>query len=201
RRAMELLGSGGYTVSEVAYQVGFGGTSYFIKCFREHYGYPPGEVGKRKESDAEVPRLHSRQRDGRSWALAAVTVVVVVAVGIGIYLASKQWPPGPMEKSIAVLPFKNDSNDSTNKYLINGLMEATLNNLQRISDLRVVSRTSAERYRSTVKTIPELADELKVNYVVEGSGQKVGNRILLNIQLIDRKSTRLNSSHVKISYA
>src|SRR5690606_32242311 len=84
-------------------------------------------------------------------------------------------------------PFKNDSNDSTNKYLINGLMEATLNNLQRISDLRVVSRTSAERYRSTVKTIPELADELKVNYVVEGSGQKVGNRILLNIQLIDAR--------------
>ncbi len=187
RRAMELLGSGGYTVSEVAYQVGFGGTSYFIKCFREHYGYPPGEVGKRKESDAEVPPLHSRQRDGRSWALAAATVVVVVAIGVGIYLASKQWPPGPMEKSIAVLPFKNDSNDSTNKYLINGLMEATLNNLQRISDLRVVSRTSAERYRSTVKTIPELADELKVNYVVEGSGQKVGNRILLNIQLIDAR--------------
>src|SRR5690606_14700646 len=55
------------------------------------------------------------------------------------------------------------------------------------SDLRVVSRTSAERYRSTVKTIPELADELKVNYVVEGSGQKVGNRILLNIQLIDAR--------------
>src|SRR5690606_8074213 len=51
QRAMELLVSGGYTVSEVAYQVGFGGASYFIKCFREHYGYPPGEVGKKKESN------------------------------------------------------------------------------------------------------------------------------------------------------
>src|SRR5690606_31504454 len=85
----------------------------------------------------------------------------------------------------AVLPFKNDSNDSTNRYLINGLMEATLNNLQQIRDLRVVSRTSAEKDRNTSKTIPEVADELRVNYVVEGSGQKVGNRILLNIQLID----------------
>src|SRR3546814_7637149 len=47
--------------------------------------------------------------------------------------------------------------------------------------------SSAEKYRNTAKTIPELADELKVNYVVEGSGQKVGNRILLNIQLIDAR--------------
>src|SRR3546814_15228892 len=47
--------------------------------------------------------------------------------------------------------------------------------------------SSAEKYRNTAKTIPELADELKVNYVVEGSGQKVGNRILLNIQMIDAR--------------
>src|SRR3546814_2108254 len=73
-------------------------------------------------------------------------------------------------------------------------MEATLNNLQRINVLRVVSRTSAEKYRNTAKTIPELADELKVHYVVDGSGQNVGNRILLNIQLLDaRRDSHLRS--------
>lgn len=185
-RAMELLEGGGYTVSEVAYRVGFGGTSYFIKCFREHFGYPPGEVGKRKES-GETPPLVRNRGTVRLRLRAVAAVMVVVAVGIGIYLVANFNTPAPMERSIAVLPFKNDSNDSTNRYLINGLMEATLNNLQQIKDLRVVSRTSAEKYRNSEKTIPELADELRVNYVVEGSGQKVGNRILLNIQLIDAR--------------
>src|SRR5690606_7154799 len=94
------------------------------------------------------------------------------------------------EKSIIVLPFKNDSGDSTNVYLINGLMEATLNNLQKIKDLRVLSRTSAEKYRESNKSIPEMADELNVNYLVEGSGQKMGDKIVLNIQLIDGAKDR-----------
>lgn len=184
-RAMELLEEGGYTVSEVAYQVGFGGTSYFIKCFREHFGHPPGAVGKKQESGEAASPPPARLRQGGAWLRAVAAIATVVAIGVGIYFTSTRNPSAPMEKSLAVLPFKNDSGDSTNRYLINGLMEATLNNLQQIKDLRVVSRTSAEKYRNTTKTIPELADELRVSYVVEGSGQKVGNRILLNIQLID----------------
>ena len=89
------------------------------------------------------------------------------------------------KKSIAVLPFINDSNDSTNVYIINGLMESILNNLQKIEDLRVISRTSVEKYRNTPKLIPEIARDLNVNYFVEGSGQKIGDQILLNIQLIE----------------
>ncbi len=88
-------------------------------------------------------------------------------------------------KSIAVLPFINDSNDSSNVYIINGLMESILNNLQKIDDLRVISRTSVEKFRNTPKLIPELARELGVDYFVEGSGQKIGDRIMLSIQLIE----------------
>ena len=94
------------------------------------------------------------------------------------------------EKSIAVLPFINDSNDSTNVYIINGLMESILNHLQKIEDLRVISRTSVEKYRNTSKTIPEIAQELGVQYFVEGSGQKIGDQISLNIQLIEASSDR-----------
>ncbi|MGC1203951.1 MAG: AraC family transcriptional regulator, partial [Flavobacteriaceae bacterium] len=90
-----------------------------------------------------------------------------------------------VEKSIAVLPFKNESSDSTNLYFVNGLMESALNNLQKIEDLRVISRTSVEKYRKTDKGIPEIAEELNVNYLVEGSGQRVGNQVLLNVQLIN----------------
>ena len=69
-------------------------------------------------------------------------------------------------------------------------MESTLNNLQKIEDLRVISRTSVEKYRNTDKAIPEIAEELNVNYFVEGSGQKIGDQVVLNIQLIEASSDR-----------
>jgi len=192
KKGMELLSTTSLTVSEVAHHVGFGGTSYFIKCFREHYGYPPGEVGKQKEREAQPVHTTAIRRQFKPWALAAVATVGVIVLGVLFYLAGRPEVPTLTEKSVAVLPFKNDSGDSTNVYLINGLMASTLNHLQQIRDLRVVSRTSAEKYRHTAKSVPELANELQVNYVVEGSGQKIGNRILLNIQLIDaRRDNRL----------
>ena len=89
-----------------------------------------------------------------------------------------------LEKSIAVLPFINDSPDQENTYFINGVMEEILNNLQRIKDLRVISRTSVEQYRDQSKPLTEIAEELGVNYIVEGSGQKYGNAFRLRAQLI-----------------
>jgi len=92
--------------------------------------------------------------------------------------------PAKLEKSIAVLPFINDSPDQENTYFINGVMEEILNNLQKIKDLRVISRTSAEQYRGQKRPISEIAQELGVNYIVEGSGQKYGNSFRLRAQLI-----------------
>jgi TolB-like protein len=89
-----------------------------------------------------------------------------------------------LEKSIAVLPFINDSSDQENTYFINGVMEEILNNLQRIRELRVISRTSVEKFRGQNKSIPEIARELGVNYIVEGSGQKYGTAFRLRVQLI-----------------
>ena len=94
---------------------------------------------------------------------------------------------GQDKKSIAVLPFINDSPDQENTYFINGVMEEILNNLQKIKDLRVISRTSVEQYRDKKKPISEIAQELGVNYIVEGSGQKYGNSFRLRAQLIMAK--------------
>jgi serine/threonine protein kinase len=88
------------------------------------------------------------------------------------------------EKSIAVLPFINDSPDQENTYFINGVMDEILNNLQKIKALRVISRTSVEQYRERKKNVREIAEELGVNYIVEGSGQKYGNSFRLRAQLI-----------------
>ncbi|HTJ53314.1 MAG TPA: helix-turn-helix domain-containing protein [Cyclobacteriaceae bacterium] len=189
KRAMEMLRKSALNVSEVSHQVGFNSTSYFIKCFREYYGYPPGEVGKRPDTEP-VPVTHSNRN--RNVVIAAGVSVLMIVMVTMLYINSV-WPfvrHTALEKSIAILPFKNESNDSTNVYLINGLMESTLGNLQKIKDLRVISRTSSEKYRNTAKSIPEMAKELNVSYFVEGSGQKIGDQIVLNIQLIEASSDR-----------
>lgn len=179
KRAMELLQNSGSNVSEIAHQVGFNSASYFIKCFREHYGYPPGEAGKRSISE-HVPL----KRNTLGWRKIALITLAALAATVIVQII-RRTEPVILERSIVVLPFKNESNDSTNVYLINGLMETTLNNLQTIQDLRVLSRTSSEKYRNTSKSIPEMASELDATYFIEGSGQKIGDQILLTIQLIE----------------
>jgi TolB-like protein/AraC-like DNA-binding protein len=188
QRSMEILRTTSLTVSEVSHQVGFNSVSYFIKCFREYYGYPPGEANKHlNEEPAPVPPVAS---NNRRWWIAGVVALGATLVVLYIYGVLPFSRSGHLEKSIAVLPFKNESNDSTNVYLINGLMESTLGSLQKIKDLRVISRTSSEKYRETNKSIPEMAKELNVSYFVEGSGQKIGDKIVLNIQLIEARSDR-----------
>ncbi|WP_339793432.1 helix-turn-helix domain-containing protein [uncultured Imperialibacter sp.] len=192
KKGMELLRQTSMNVSEVSYKVGFGSTSYFIKCFREYYGYPPGEVGKREHHEPVSSAVVEKRKSLLVPALAMGTLLVIGAL-VFWFLYRPQAPEAaqaPLDKSIAVLPFKNESNDSTNVYLINGLMESTLTNLQKMRDVRVISRTSSEKYRNTSKSIPEMAKELNVSYFVEGSGQKIGDKILLNIQLIEAATDR-----------
>ena len=189
QKARELLKDNSLTVSEVSYKVGFNSASYIIKCFKDEYGYPPGELGKKEEEEMEE-NLAGDQNSGRVplWSLI-LAAALAFAVFIFIWLQPKSTQE-PLEKSIAVLPFKNDSNDSSNVYFINGLMEAILDHLQKIEDLRVISRTSVEKYRYDPKTIREISEELDVNYFVEGSGQKIGDQILLTVQLVEAQQDK-----------
>jgi len=189
-KGMEMLKQNTLTVSEISYQVGFGSTSYFIKCFREYYGYPPGEVGKGISVDENVDIQVNVLNRYRWHMLTAVSLIVIVISVLLLRKESTVTTEIDIEKSIAVLPFKNESSDSLNLYFVNGLMESALNNLQKIGDLRVISRTSVEKYRNTNKGIPEIAEELNVNYLVEGSGQRVGDQVLLNIQLIEASTDK-----------
>src|SRR4030042_4778029 len=117
------------------------------------------------------------------FSLVIVAFLVLIVFDV-ISIGRKAGDLASLEKSVAVLPFKNDSPDKENTYFINGIMEEILTNLQTIQDLRVISRTSAEQYRNQSKSIPQIAKELGVNYIVEGSGQKYGNTFRLRVQLI-----------------
>lgn len=184
--ARELLTDETLTISEVSFKVGFNSTSYFTKCFRETFGYPPGEERSRVDQvSGEIkPEKRSRAK------LLVIIGALIVTLSVILLTRESEKSTEVLDKSIAVLPFKNDSDDPSNKYIINGLMETILDNLQKIEDLDVTSRTTVEKYRGVVKTVPELSRELGVSYFVEGSGQKVGDQILLTVQLIDAKNDR-----------
>lgn len=92
------------------------------------------------------------------------------------------------EKSIAVLPFANLSNDPDQDYFSDGITEDILNNLSKVSDLKVKSRTSTQQYKNTTKTIPEIGRELGVSTILEGSVRKSGNTVRIVAQLIDVKN-------------
>ncbi len=189
KHAMEMLRQTSLTVSEVSYKVGFSSVSYFIKCFREYYGYPPGEVGKRNLTQDDSTQIGQSNKK-RILAIFGAIIFIFLVTVLFIFFNPFSSKKNNFEKSIAVLPFINDSNDSTNVYIISGLMESILNDLQKIKNLRVISRTSVENYRNNPKMISEISKELNVNYLVEGSGQKIGDQILLNVQLIEASSDK-----------
>ncbi|MEM7109443.1 MAG: helix-turn-helix domain-containing protein, partial [Bacteroidota bacterium] len=140
--------------------------------------------------DAQDSGVIVESRNVVPWKLILVSIAAIIVCGVVYFKTAYQSDLADLEKSIAVLPFKNESSDSSNVYFVNGLMESTLTKLQKINDLKVISRTTSEKYRQSEKSIPEIAEELEVNYAVEGSGQKVGNLVLLNIQLIEAASDK-----------
>lgn len=112
---------------------------------------------------------------------------MVLSIFFSLFYFSGNHGSPILEKSIAVLPFRNNSPNDSNAYFINGVMEEVLNNLQKIKDVRIISRTSVEQYRNTSLSIPKIAKELGVNYIVEGSAQRYGNSFRINVQLIRAK--------------
>jgi TolB-like protein len=146
---------------------------------------------KSKEFVNDRTGIHKTKRNVILLISGLVLVIAIVIVALFVFdIIGAEKGTRETDKSIAVLPFVNDSEDKENTYFINGIMEEVLLNLQAIKDLRVPGRTSVEQYRDGSKSIPEIAKELGVNYIVEGSGQKYGNTFRLRIQLLDGKKDR-----------
>jgi TolB-like protein/AraC-like DNA-binding protein/Tfp pilus assembly protein PilF len=198
RHSKELLQMNAGTVSEVAFMVGFGDPAYFNKCFHNFFGFPPGKL-KKEASNSDKNTVADKANETSKpfrlkWRAYLLPSSVFLAFAVLLFLGyiisfrnsheDKKILLGIPEKSIAVLPFINDSPNDSNQYFINGLMEQILNDLQTIKDLTVIGRISVEQYRNSTKKIPEIAKELGVNYIVAGSGQKSGNIIHLNVELL-----------------
>jgi TolB-like protein len=150
--------------------------------------HPEGGMVKTEPPEQEVEKPVPASSGG--WKIASYVSFVVIVGLIVLHVFPRSGKKEILDKSIAVLPFRNESSDEQNTYFINGTMEAILDNLCRIRDLRVPGRTSMEQYRDVAKSVPEIAGEMHVSYLLEGSGQKIGNRILLYVQLLDGKNDR-----------
>jgi TolB-like protein/Flp pilus assembly protein TadD len=101
---------------------------------------------------------------------------------------AKSPAPPPPEKSIAVLPFENFSDDQQNAYFADGIQDDILSSLAKVADLKVISRTSVRQYRSGTRNLREIGEALGVAYVMEGTVRREANRVRINAQLIDART-------------
>src|SRR6266849_3505402 len=143
---------------------------------------------KRTEIADELPKKPVRSR---AWIYVVVIAGAISAslFFLGRYTAQNRQG-GPAEgstKSIAVLPFENLSEEKANAYFADGIQDEILTKLAGIGDLKVISRKSTAKYKSTPEDLKTVANELGVATVLEGSGQKAGDKVRVNVQLLDAR--------------
>jgi TolB-like protein/AraC-like DNA-binding protein/Tfp pilus assembly protein PilF len=204
QKAFGMLHEADLTAAEVAYKVGFGSATYFNKCFHEFFGFPPGKI--RKEADNPVRVTLARKISGclagrfvsrRLIYSAGGTIILLLSIITVKDIFIKNSAAGDTAtdtknslKSIAVLPFRSLNDSTEGRYFIDGLMDEIHTSLGRIHSLRVISRKSAEQFRGSAGSAPEISKRLKVDYLVTGSGQKYDNSYQLRVQLTDGKRDR-----------
>ncbi len=132
------------------------------------------------------------KRTRARWTATATAVLLLAGIVAAFVIVSKKSTSTVLEKSIAVLPFENRSEDKANAYFADGIQDEILTRLSKIADLKVISRTSTQHYKSAPENLPEIARQLGVAHIVEGSVQKSGDAVRVNVQLIKAA----NDSHL-----
>jgi TolB-like protein/class 3 adenylate cyclase len=177
---------------------------HVVNLYTEELGNPEvpekfkQAAGAREAAATPVSKPVERPTAGR-WAMIGAVLLITAAVvsGLLIFLA-KRAPTKAItsaatpEKSIAVLPFENLSRDPDNAYFADGIQDEILARLSKIADLKVISRTSTQKYKSAPDNLREIARQLGVSNILEGSVQKAADQVRVNVQLINA----LNDAHL-----
>jgi len=148
--------------------------------------------------NAKLPRRFEtvqKRRKRLRWTATAAALLALAAIVAGIIMFSRNRVRSTLaspEKSIAVLPFENRSRDPDNAYFTDGIQDEILTRLSKIADLKVISRTSTQHYKSAPENLSEIAQQLGVAHILEGSVQKSGDAVRVNVQLIKAA----NDSHL-----
>ena len=183
---------------------------HLVNLYKDNLGNPnlPDKL-KRRRRWKQTSAVSDRPVITPRWpkyVLTAVLLVSTLALAISFSVFYRRGSPGvarsssgksaigvPIaEKSIAVLPFENRSDDKANAYFADGIQDEILTRLAKIADLKVISRTSTQHYKSAPENLSEIARQLGVAHIVEGSVQKSGDAVRVNVQLIKAA----NDSHL-----
>ena len=145
-------------------------------------------VPKKEEMSGMLMPITSKKKSAPrlKWSIILSVVLLLIIAAIFIYNSFKpnRGFTGT-EKSIAVLPFRNISNDSLQEYFSDGITEDIITQLSKISDLKVISSTSVMQYKNVSGNIKQIAEELQVASILEGSVRREGNQVRITAQLID----------------
>ena len=186
------------------YEVKHGLRINIVNLCKDNVGNPnlPEKLKRRKRwkqnTDATVRPViapgWSKSALTTAFILSAIVVAITLAIlfGYGRLTRSGNATAIVPEKSIAVLPFENRSEEKANSYFADGIQDEILTRLAKISDLKVISRTSTQHYKSTPGNLREIAKQLGVAHIVEGSVQRSGDTVRVNVQLIKAA----NDSHL-----
>jgi serine/threonine protein kinase/Tfp pilus assembly protein PilF len=128
------------------------------------------------------------RRNPTSALLAASLIALAAAAGWIVWKSESEFVPHPVPNGVAVLPFENLSGDPKNAYFAEGIHEEILTRLASIGGLKVISRTSTQQYRSKPKNLREIAKQLGVANILEGSVQKAADQVRVNVQLINAQT-------------
>ena len=144
------------------------------------------EVSEIEDSVADTPPPANPPRVARPLRYAVLIAVplALAAVVYALLTREKSPLPAPAVSSIMVLPLENLSGDPSQEYFADGVTDALIGDLAKIRGLHVISRTSSMHYKKTKKSLPEIAREIKVDAIVEGSVQRSGDRVVIRAQLI-----------------
>src|SRR6266498_786956 len=149
--------------------------------------------GIKRAEDVDLSKSTTRRSSYKLLWITAVVAIVAAALFVGGRFNLFHSKPSPTtgvasDKSIAVLPFDNLSHDPDNAYFTEGIQEEILTRLSKIADLKVISHTSTQRYQSKPRNLSQIAKQLGVTNVIEGSVQKTADQVRVNVQLINAQT-------------
>ena len=148
--------------------------------------------GSLPQTKARAESIVSKIKRHKRGVLLTLAAAILAAAAFAYSFFFVAPAPSPNEKSIAVLPFENLSEEKSNAYFADGIQDEILTRLSKIADLKVISRTSTQRYKNTSQNLSEIANQLGVANLLEGSVQKTNDQVRVNVQLI----RAANDSHL-----
>ncbi|HAK80645.1 MAG TPA: hypothetical protein DCM71_28015 [Runella sp.] len=208
RKGRELIETTDRKIAEIAYQIGVDSPQTFTKYFTEEFGVSPTEYRKNREKEPPTTPLYEKEEAVQvvdqqfvkekvlavnkptKYKYVALALLLIVLTVVGFWIIKRGGAFSESENSIAVLPFKSNGNPEA-ALLSEGVTEQLHASLATLRHLKVISKNSSELFRGSQKTVPQIASELHVAYVLGGTTTHNGARVRITMELVKASEDRV----------